>query len=236
MQIIPVIDLRHGVAVQAVRGERHLYRPIETPLSPDADAVNVARGYRGIAPFPILYVADLDAIEGRGSNLATVARLTRDIPGLTVWLDNGAASAETAEASLAVRGVDLVVGSESQSGTALLVELSRRWPDRIVLSLDFRDGFVGPQALLDTPALWPARVIAMTLGRVGSGAGPDLERIAALASVRPGLRIYAAGGVRSRNDLWAARGAGAAGALVATAIHRGALTPADIAEVMAEPD
>jgi HisA/HisF family protein len=232
MQIIPVIDLRHGVAVQAVRGERHLYQPIRTPLSPDADALNVARGYRGVAPFPVLYVADLDAIEGRGSNLATVARLTSEIPGLTVWLDNGAASAETAAASLAVPGVDLVIGSESQSDTALVAELTARWPDRIVLSLDFRDGFVGPAALLDTPALWPGRVIAMTLGRVGSGAGPDLERISSLAAARPGLRIYAAGGVRSLDDLHAAQGAGAAGALVATAIHRGALSAVEIATIM----
>lgn len=236
MQIIPVIDLRHGVAVQAVRGERHLYQPIKTPLSPDADAVNVARGYRAIAPFPVLYIADLDAIEGRGSNLATVSRLIREMPGVSVWLDNGTASVETAEASLAEPGVDLVVGSESQSGTAVLTELARRWPDRIVLSLDFRDGFVGPPALLQAPALWPDRVLAMTLGRVGSGAGPDLERISSLVAMRPGLRVYAAGGVRSAQDLRAAREAGAAGALVATAIHRGALTAADIAALMTAAD
>jgi phosphoribosylformimino-5-aminoimidazole carboxamide ribotide isomerase len=192
----------------------------------------VARGYRTLAPFPTVYVADLDAIEGRGSNLDTVARLVRDIPGLTVWLDNGAATPEAAEQALAVDGVVLVVGSESQTDSSLLARLVKHRPDRIVLSLDFRDGFVGPPVLLQDPSLWPDRIIAMTLGRVGSGAGPDLDRMASLRAARPGLRVYAAGGVRTADDLLAARGAGAAGALIATALHRGAINAADLAAVM----
>ena len=37
LDIIPVIDLRHGLVVRAVMGRRELYRPIETPLSRTAD-------------------------------------------------------------------------------------------------------------------------------------------------------------------------------------------------------
>jgi hypothetical protein len=43
---------------------------------------------------------------------------------------------------------------------------------RIVLSLNFRgDSFLGPKGLCDAPHLWPARVIVMTLARVGGDAG-----------------------------------------------------------------
>ena len=66
MQIIPVIDVRHGLAVRAVRGDRSNYRPIVTPLSASADPVDVVRGYMRLFPFKALYVADLDGIEGRG--------------------------------------------------------------------------------------------------------------------------------------------------------------------------
>ena len=53
-------------------------------------------------------------------------------------------------------------------------------PDGFVLSLDFRgETFLGPQGLLDDAALWPHRVIVMTLARVGGGEGPD-------RGVRPG--------------------------------------------------
>jgi len=98
----------------------------------------------------------------------------------------------------------------------------------MVLSLDF-DGerFLGPPAVLATPHLWPARVIAMTLGRVGADAGPDFERLASLRQAS-GAALYAAGGVRGPADLAALARAGVKGALVASALHDGRLTGADI--------
>jgi phosphoribosylformimino-5-aminoimidazole carboxamide ribotide isomerase len=43
-------------------------------------------------------------------------------------------------------------------------------------------------------------------------------------------RLYAAGGVRGRHDLQVLRDAGIAGVLVASALHDGRLTSADLAE------
>ena len=68
----------------------------------------------------------------------------------------------------------------------------------------------------------------MTLARVGSGAGPDLTRLAAIQSVAGGRELYAAGGVRDASDLSALKRAGAAGALIATALHDGRLGRADL--------
>ena len=68
----------------------------------------------------------------------------------------------------------------------------------------------------------------MTLARVGSGAGPDLARFAAIRSVAGGRELYAAGGVRDAADLSALKRAGAAGALIATALHDGRLGRADL--------
>ena len=98
-----------------------------------------------------------------------------------------------------------------------------------MLSLDFRgNAFQGPPKILDEPALWPNRVIVMTLARVGSAAGPDLERLAAIRSIAGGREIYAAGGVRDANDLAALKAGGAAGALVATALHERRVVRADL--------
>jgi phosphoribosylformimino-5-aminoimidazole carboxamide ribotide isomerase len=50
--------------------------------------------------------------------------------------------------------------------------------DRIVLSLDYRgDSFLRSKRLC-APHLWPARVIVMTLARIGGDAGPDVDRLA----------------------------------------------------------
>src|SRR5262249_59090623 len=97
---------------------------------------------------------------------------------------------------------------------------SRAVPPRVILSCYCRVSAVqGPPQILDDPSAWPARVIAMTLARVGSGAGPDLDRLAAVRRIAAGRRIYAAGGVRDAADLAALACAGLAGALVATALH-----------------
>ena len=66
----------------------------------------------------------------------------------------------------------------------------------------------------------------MTLGRVGSGAGPDLDRLAAIRARAGARRLYAAGGVRDKADLAALKDAGAAGVLVASALHDGKISAA----------
>ena len=73
MDVIPVIDVRHGLAVAAVRGQRADYRPLVTPLAAGSDPADIARGYAALFTFPVLYVADLDGIEGRGRNVGLPA-------------------------------------------------------------------------------------------------------------------------------------------------------------------
>ena len=71
----------------------------------------------------------------------------------------------------------------------------------------------------------------MTLARVGSGAGPDMGRLAALRRAAPDRRLYAAGGVRDLADVQALARADIAGALVASALHDERLTAGDIARL-----
>jgi HisA/HisF family protein len=234
MEIIPVIDVRGGVVVRARMGRRDEYRPIQTSLSRTSDPVDVARGLFSIFPFPTLYVADLDAIEGRGGNRAVLERLQAAFPNLTLWVDSGIARVAEAERWLAAGLGHLVLGSESQADTAL----ARRFAadPRVVLSLDFRGvEFQGPRELLADPACWPGKVIAMTLAKVGSGAGPDMEVLAAVRKTGAPRKIYAAGGVRDATDLTALARAGIAGALVASCLHDGRLTGEDIAGLAAAP-
>lgn len=235
MEIIPVLDLKGGVVVRARMGERHLYAPIVTPLAATSDPLDVARGLFAIHPFATLYVADLDAIEGRGDNGAALRAITRGCPGVSLWVDNGIADAAAAARWLEAGLGYLVLGSETQADASLVRELAR--DDRVILSLDFRgDAFQGPPDILEEPSAWPARVIAMTLARVGSGAGPDVERLSQVQRLAPGRGIYAAGGVRDAADLAALANAGIAGALVATALHDGRLGRAEIEAITPRTD
>jgi phosphoribosylformimino-5-aminoimidazole carboxamide ribotide isomerase len=225
MQVIPVIDLKGGTVVHARMGRRDLYRPIETPLAATSDPVDIARGLLSIHPFATLYVADLDCIGGIGTNRASLRRIRQAFPRLTLWVDSGIADIESAADWLGQGLGHVVLGSETQKNSNVVRHFTN--DARVVLSLDFRGAdFQGPPALLTQSDCWPRRVITMTLDRVGSHAGPDLERLRAIKAA--GTEVYAAGGVRDAADLRALAAAGIAGALVASSLHNGRITAEDL--------
>lgn len=232
MQVIPVIDVRHGVAVRAVAGDRSNYRPLTSPLAASASPDDVARGYMRLHPFPALYLADLDGIEGRGCDTSLPERLSR-AGAPSIWVDAGVTPAIGVEQALASDKVVAVLGSESGWTAESLSALPDRHRSRIVLSLDFRgQTFLGDNGLLSSPAAWPARVIVMTLSNVGTASGPNCdalrEMIRRARSAAPAPAIYAAGGIRNAADLASVRALGAAGALVASALHAGTITASDL--------
>lgn len=229
MDVVPVLDVARGQVVRGVKGDRASYKPIVTPLAAGSEPAMVARGLLDLCPFRKMYVADLDAIEGRGRNVHIVPALSAVAGTLEIWIDAGVTSRKAARSILAAPVATLIIGSESIERIAEYADIASEAPARSILSLDFRgEEFMGPTKLLDDETLWPDRVIVMTLARVGSGEGPDLSRLYDVIRRAGKRRVYAAGGVRNRADLLALRNAGAAGVLVATALHDGAISPRDI--------
>jgi phosphoribosylformimino-5-aminoimidazole carboxamide ribotide isomerase len=226
MTLIPVIDLLKGQVVRGVRGDRQAYRPIESALCASSDPVTVAKVLADHCAARQLYVADLDALMGGQAQHAVLRELLGALDGIELWLDAGFADADAASAlgaQLAPHSQRIVpvFGSESlRSRTALEDCRTRFGAGGAVLSLDRRDGQrLDAAGCWDAMALWPQRVIVMTLERVGSGAGPDLETMAQLHREAPATTLVGAGGVRSNDDLARAQAAGAGAWLVASALH-----------------
>jgi phosphoribosylformimino-5-aminoimidazole carboxamide ribotide isomerase len=230
MRIIPVLDLKGGQVVRAEQGRRDRYRPIVTPLSASADVVSVAEGLRGLHSFSTFYIADLDAIEGRIPNEDALSRLRRMPQPPELWVDAGLASDDGFSAALDMPSLCPVLGSESQIDDLLLRRFQHH--PNLILSLDFfADGFRGPRPLLDNPDIWPSKVIVMTLAKVGSAAGPDFARLREIKAKAGNRMVIAAGGVRNETDLRELSSLGIAAALVATSLHDGTLTPAQISSL-----
>ena len=226
--MVGVIDLKAGAAVHAVRGERERYRPVGDPLS-------LARTFRDALGLDELYVADLDAISGAGGNDAVIRALAREA---RVMLDAGVSEPERVRALLDLGVHRVVVGTETLTGPDALDGLLAVHPE-LVLSVDLRDGrTLSPDSrLAGLPALDAVarlhrpglrEVIVLDLARVGSDGGPDVGLIAELHAALPELELLAGGGVRNADDLRALADAGAAGALVATALHRGVIGPREL--------
>jgi phosphoribosylformimino-5-aminoimidazole carboxamide ribotide isomerase len=165
--------------------------------------------------------------------MGSIRAIHRNFPQLELWADTGI-SDEIALAHWLDAGLGCpVIGSESlPDADFLFVVRERCQAPSAVLSLDFQgDDFRGPPALLAHPErFWPQRVLAMNLHRVGSDKGPDLALIVELATRVPGCQIFAAGGVRSIEDLQKVIAAGAAGALLASALHDGRIGAAHLAQ------
>jgi HisA/HisF family protein len=234
MRIVPVLDLKGGVVVHARRGQRAEYAPLHSPLVDGCEPVAVARALCAVCRTSTLYVADLDALAGEPADVATLSALALVSDP---WVDAGATTRERA-VELARAGVARnVVGTESLTADA---------PDedddgggttpRRVLSIDLREGrLISPRPELAgreavaaaalASALGVRELLVIDLARVGSGSGPPLHAVEQLAETLPHVAIYAGGGVRGDEDLRALESAGATGALVATALHEGRITP-----------
>lgn len=235
--VVPVLDLKEGLVVHARLGARAHYRPLTgSCLVDSAEPAAVVEALCALYPFPALYLADLDAIEGRGDHRALIAALVARFPSLSFWVDAGIKTRVELKALLALPRVRAVLGSESQTDPELLAYALTWAADRILLSLDWRgEEPLDPAGLRDCPELWPDDVIVMTLARVGSKAGPDRARLEAVrCAAGPRRRIWAAGGVRDVDDLLALKHAGIAGALVATALHEGRIARTELLR-LAEP-
>jgi phosphoribosylformimino-5-aminoimidazole carboxamide ribotide isomerase len=233
MRIIPVIDLRAGEAVHGIGGARTRYEPVKSVITPSmGDALALAQAYVSVLGTSELYVADLDAIEGGAAQYEMHRRLSRITRS---WIDAGVRAEADAFALIDAGADRVVVALETLPGFELLQTIVLQLgADRVAFSLDLRDGT--PLASSDvlramTPRELARRavdagaetVILLDLARVGSSAGADEAMMRDIRAALPGVDLVAGGGVRHQIDLDRLAAAGANGALVATAVHRGVI-------------
>jgi phosphoribosylformimino-5-aminoimidazole carboxamide ribotide isomerase len=232
MNIIPVLDLKAGQVVHAKHGDRQNYLPIQSALSNSSEPLAIVKALQSLYPFKHLYIADLDAIQGSGSHVTQIKNIQKYFPDLEIWLDAGFNTIEAIEAWQNSK-VRIVLGSESLVSIDHYKAMLNSCKTSPILSLDFKSGqFLGTQALINDTRLWPNEVIAMTLDQVGSQSGPDLAQLKVIKNLSPAAAIYAAGGIRSVDDLNTLKAQNYTGALIASALHNGKIGKADLARLI----
>lgn len=219
MQIIPVIDIRGGLVVHATGGQRRDYPLLSSVLTQSVDVMTVLEDILAWTAFKQIYIADLDAIEKGQLNLSLYEQMARMAGDAELWLDAGLKTGQEIMSAEFTANLKLVLGSETLTDLTVLEQDGQR--RNIIVSLDYKQGrFLGLPELLNT-TLWPQQIIVMNLDKVGADKGPALEQLVQLMRCRPQCDWYAAGGVRDIQDLMALQKAGAAGVLVASALHSG---------------
>jgi phosphoribosylformimino-5-aminoimidazole carboxamide ribotide isomerase len=231
MQIWPAIDLRGGKCVRLKQGD---YQQ-ETVFGDDPAAM--ARQWVGQGA-QRLHLVDLDgARDGTAANRQALADilLAVDVPCQV----GGGIRDEDAIAQLIKLGATrLVVGTRALREPAWFAAMCRRYPGRLVLGIDARDGLVASDGWLETsqtPAIeLAARFAAEPLAAIvytdiakdGMLAGPNLAAMREMAS-HVDVPVIASGGVTTARDVAALAEVGVAGCIIGRALYEGTLSLAD---------
>jgi len=229
MIVIPAIDLRGGKCVRLLHGDfSH-----ETVYG--NDPVAMARHWAE-AGAPILHVVDLDgAAAGAPRQTALIAAIRAAIP-IPIEVGGGLRTLADIETTLAAGAQRVVLGTVAIENPALVTAaLAAHGPERIVLGLDARDGYVATGGWLATSSVHAVdlaramaergvhRVVATDIGRDGARTGPNIEFLAAVAA--SGLAVIASGGVKDRGHLaLLATISGVEAVITGTALYTGDLT------------
>ena len=239
MQVLPVLDLLHGIVVRGVGGRRDEYRPVESRLVAKADALSVACAFRDQLGLTRIYIADLDGILYRQPNLEVYRSLSQE--GFELLIDAGLRSVESAEPIVSAGATQLIAGLETWPGPDELACLCGVvGPERVIFSLDLKDG----QPLGDLHR-WNtadpceigcravqagiAEMIVLDLAQVGGGSGITTVDLCRGLLARCGdLRVITGGGVRDVSDLFRLQQVGISAVLVASSLHDGRIGRADL--------
>lgn len=226
--------------VHAVKGKREQYQPIKSLLTPSSAPLEVARCLIKQTQCREVYIADLDAILGKGHNREAIGKIARHLK-VDLWVDAGIQDVESAK-SLVAAGADVaIIGSETLTHLEAIRPLfDSISPSQIVFSLDIKGGRVLSPAKalngtdpMESLALLARqgieRFILLSLDVVGSGDGPDLSLIKQAKQAFPRQTFTVGGGVKTPAHLQNLSLVGTSSVLIATSLHNGWITRQDIA-------
>ena len=218
----PAVDLKGGRCVQLVGG-----RPEDERVSLP-DPVSVARDWweRG---FGTLHLVDLDAALGRGDHLDLLRELLAATPAET-QVGGGIRDDARAEVLLEAGADRIVVGTRALDDPEWFAALVRRFPHRVMVAADTRDGQVlrkgwtedsgrSVEEFLEGLAELPlAGVLATDVGQEGRLDGIQRDGVTATvaASAHP---VWISGGVTTLEEMDWLADEGAHGAVLGMALY-----------------
>jgi phosphoribosylformimino-5-aminoimidazole carboxamide ribotide isomerase len=233
MQIYPAIDLRGGQCVRLRQGD---YQQ-ETVFGADPAAMAERWIEQGAT---YLHLVDLDgAKEGRPINGASVRAIVA-ASGVPCQLGGGLRSEEHIAEALSWGVARVVIGTKALQSPGWLEAMCARFPGKIVLGIDAKNGRVATQGWLevsDMSALDLARTCAQLplaglvytdISRDGMLQGANVAAMAEMAAAVP-LPVIASGGVTTLDDIRRLAAAGLAGCIVGRALYEGRL---DLREIL----
>jgi phosphoribosylformimino-5-aminoimidazole carboxamide ribotide isomerase len=232
MQVYPAIDLRDGKCVRLKQGDYDQ----ETVFGADPAAMAERWVAEGAT---YLHLVDLDgAKEGRPVNGRSIRAIVKAAK-VPCQLGGGLRTEDDIKDALKWGVTRVIVGTKALESPKWLAQMSQRFPGRIVLGIDARDGKVATQGWLDVSeiaALDLARqcarpplsaIIYTDISRDGMMQGANVAAMAEMARAVP-LPVIASGGVTTLDDVKKLQEAGLAGCIIGRALYEGQIKLSEV--------
>jgi phosphoribosylformimino-5-aminoimidazole carboxamide ribotide isomerase len=231
MLLIPAVDLRNGRCVRLRQGQMDA----ETVYSDNPIAMAQAWVEQGAS---WLHVVDLDgAVEGEPRNLSAIEQIVKTVP-VPVQVGGGIRTIDRIERYLGLGVARVIISTLAIEQPLVTADICRRFPERIAVSLDARDGKVALKGWQESAALdyldvsrqinaWhPAVLIFTAIHRDGTLEGPDLPRLTQLLAA-VSVPVIAAGGIGHLDHIQSLVplvAEGLHGAIIGKALYDGSVT------------
>lgn len=228
MLIIPAIDLKQGKCVRLSQGKMD-----ESTVYSDSPAETAARWQAEGAKR--LHIVDLDgAVSGIPKNMDAVKQI-RAAVNMELELGGGIRDLKTVDTYFSA-GIDyIILGTAAIRDPELLRQSCEKYPGRIIIGIDARDGQVSVQGWTEDTrtsaidfarTLDPEKVSAIVftdISRDGMLTGPNIQSTAALARAVD-IPVVASGGISGMKDITAlmkVEDSGIFAAIVGRALYTG---------------
>ena len=234
MIVIPAIDLKEGRCVRLEQGL--MERDTVFNDNPAAQALEWQR--QGTE---LLHIVDLDgAFAGEPKNRAAIEAIV-DATHIPTQLGGGIRDLATVEAYLTLGLSRVILGTAAQRNPELVKEACKKFPGRIVVGIDAKNGMVAVQGWAEVTGVTAvelakkfegygvAAIIYTDIARDGMLQGPNLEATRALAEAIS-IPVIASGGVSTLKDienLMAIEQYGVTGVITGKAVYTGAIKLAE---------
>ncbi|MGH8070093.1 MAG: 1-(5-phosphoribosyl)-5-[(5-phosphoribosylamino)methylideneamino]imidazole-4-carboxamide isomerase [Candidatus Entotheonellia bacterium] len=231
MLLIPAVDVKNGRCVRLRQGQMDA----ETVYSDDPLAMAQRWVEQGA---PWLHVVDLDgAVEGEPRNLSIIEQIVASVP-VPVQVGGGIRTIERIERYLGLGVARVIIGTLAVEQPLMAADICRRFPERIAVGLDARDGKVALKGWRQSAALdyldvarqidvWhPAVLIFTAIQRDGTLEGPDLPRLKELLAAvsSPVIAAGGIGNIAHIQSLAPLVAEGLHGAIIGKALYDGSIT------------
>ncbi len=205
MILYPAIDIRGGKAVRLLQGD------YARETTYDADPVDAARRWADEGA-EFLHVVDLDGAKaGEPQNLESIRRIAASVE-CPIQVGGGLRDAESVAAVLDVGAERVVIGTAALRDPAFLERALGAHGDRVVVSVDARDGKVALAGWIEasdvdvTTAVGElgergvSRFLCTAIEVDGTMEGPALSELIRIAASTQ-AQVIASGGVGTLNHL-----------------------------------